>query len=398
MAVIMKPAAWQVDTDDVGTPIHRLTQWVQRRFQKVPLTHSHRHRYGIVHRLDTPSSGLICVGRTFEGYFWLMHQISVGAIARHYVVLSFNNMRPRSEVVDAKMFQWKQAGPVCAHVREDVGRAATTWFSAVAHSGHTWRDLSSLTFSVIAIRIGTGRRHQIRTHITHLGHPTVLDAKYADASVWEPDADTVYRHLLGGRGVQLEAVPLQSRRFASVYPPHVGLRPEELNPALLELTGCSTTQPPKLGSPTTGAHILRPAPESGPPAPPSLPQLPGGPGHWSRDGPCSKAPRRLDEEGRDKDRCLVCGAFGHWSRECPNGGKDRCLVCGQMGHRAKDCPEGGDTCLFCGKIGHQQRECPQLYPGVDAWKPMCFDFKAEGICRYGKFCIFAHPLPRRGTR
>merc|ERR1711971_1525990 len=67
--------------------------------------------------------------------------------------------------------------------------------------------------------------------------------------------------------------------------------------------------------------------------------------YWSRDGPCSRASRRVDSEGRDRDRCMVCGQFGHWSRECPNGGQNRCLVCGLMGHRARDCPEGGDTCL-----------------------------------------------------
>merc|ERR1719229_659546 len=105
MVVVMKPAAWQVDTDDVGTAVRRFTHWIQRRLRKAPVVHSHSHRYGIVHRLDTPSSGLIAVGRTFEGYFSLMFQLSVGRIDREYVVLSFNAMRPISNVVGAKMFQ-----------------------------------------------------------------------------------------------------------------------------------------------------------------------------------------------------------------------------------------------------------------------------------------------------
>jgi len=320
-----------------------------------------------------------------------MFQISVGSIAREYCVLAFNCMLPMSDVVDSKMYQWKQAGPVCAHVRDDVGKTATTWFSAAAHARHTWRDLSTLTFSLVAIRIGTGRRHQIRTHITHLGHPSVLDAKYADSSVLEVEAEKLGQRLLMRHGMQVQAAPLQSKRFQTVYPQHIGVDAQTLNPALTEmLTGQAfpsypsplpqTAVPPGLTSDSSltsdGRHE------------PLLLQKPRG--TWSRDGPCSRAPRRKDAEGRNKDRCMVCGQFGHWSRDCPNGGKNRCLVCGQMGHRAKDCPEGGDTCLYCGRVGHLQKECPQLHPGVDAWKPVCFDFKTDGSCRFGKRCPFQH--------
>eukprot|EP00747_Dinoflagellata_sp_TGD_P050198 gnl/TRDRNA2_/TRDRNA2_146618_c2_seq1.p1 gnl/TRDRNA2_/TRDRNA2_146618_c2~~gnl/TRDRNA2_/TRDRNA2_146618_c2_seq1.p1 ORF type:complete len:266 (-),score=17.02 gnl/TRDRNA2_/TRDRNA2_146618_c2_seq1:9-806(-) len=262
-------------------------------------------------------------------------------------------------MVDSKMFQWKQEGPVCAHVSEEVGRSATTWFRAVSHARHIWPELNVLSFSLVTIRIGTGRRHQIRTHITHIGHPTVMDAKYADVSVMDVEAEIVAR--TGGTG------QLHSRRFPSVYPQHVGVDPETLNPAYLLLIGSNK----------------KPAPATAP----STSQIAG-----SRGGPCSRTARRVDAQGRDMDRCIICGGFGHWSRECPAGGQGRCLVCGQMGHRAKDCPEGGDTCLFCGKIGHLQRECPQLNAGLDPWKPLCFDFKTEGSCKFGRACPFAHRL------
>jgi 23S rRNA-/tRNA-specific pseudouridylate synthase len=375
-----------VDTDDVGTPVRRFTQWIQRRLQKAPIAHSHDHRYGIIHRLDAPSSGLICVGRTFTGYYSLMHQISVGRIAREYCVLSFNPMSPSAGVVNSNIFQWKQAGPVCAHVREDVGKFATTWFSVVAHGQHTWADLSTLKFSLIAIRIGTGRRHQIRTHITHIGHPTVLDAKYADAAIFESEALSLGHHLLHTKGVQVKKQRLHSRRFKSIYPQHIGLDSEFLNPALCEMMGRATAGTRPTDTTNSGTTVSRKS--SGSPLDRS--KFTHHPGMWSRDGPCSKASRRIDAEGRDMDRCMVCGQFGHWSRECPNGGKERCLVCGKLGHRAKDCPEGGEKCQFCKKIGHTQEECPQLHPAGDVWKPLCFDFKSKGKCRFGKKCPFPH--------
>jgi len=293
-------------------------------------------------------------------------------------------MLPQPGMIGARMFQWKQAGPVCAQVCNDVGRVATTWFRAVAHLTHTWQEIAELTFSVVAIRIGTGRRHQIRTHLTHLGHPTVLDAKYADSAVLEVEAELLGRKVLRGSGVCITAPQLHSRRFRTRWPQHQGIDPLTLNPALLELLG---REP--IGHRNTGCGFSA---GKDSPLPEALSIPPPLSGCWSRDGPCSRRPRRLDTQGRDMDRCLVCGGFGHWSRSCPNGGKDRCLVCGDIGHRAKDCPEGGDTCLLCGKVGHQQRDCPRMRQGSKPWLPTCFDFKTEGKCRLGSACPFSHQL------
>jgi len=318
-----------------------------------------------------------------------MFQLSVGRIAREYCVLSFNAMSPVVDLEDSNIYQWKQAGPVCAHVREDIGKVATTWFSASAHCRHTWVELSTLTFSLIAIRIGTGRRHQIRTHITHIGHPTVLDAKYADAAAWEPEAFALRCRIRDAGNSIATEVPLHSRRFSTVYPAHVGLDPISLNPALLEMMmeagSESSVAVPQSSTSGLATSVVDHRSLS----------LAKSAGTWSRDGPCSRAPRRVDEEGRDKDRCMVCGEFGHWSRECPNGGKGRCLVCGIMGHRARDCPEGAELCAFCGRIGHAQQECPQLYPDYDFRTPYCFDFNSEGCCKFGNKCPFQHIKPTR---
>lgn len=393
MAVVMKPASWQVDTDDVGGAIRRYTHWIERRFHRHPIVQSHRHRHGIIHRLDTPSSGLISMGRTFEGYFSLMYQLSVGGIAREYVVLSFHAMLPCDDfLIDSKMFHRKTEGPTVARIRADgTGKVATTWMSPVAHSRHGWADLCTISFTVITIRIGTGRRHQIRTHITHIGHPTVMDAKYGAEAVMEPEPDSLSRRLLRCAGVGMHVSPLRSLRFRSTLPQHFA----ESDPSGLLPSPPSTMLGPggevfNKAASTAAEKEYRQMLLAAQPAQSTEPTAQPRGALWSRQGPCSKAPRRKDAEGRDKDRCIVCGGFGHWARECPNGGKDRCLVCGEMGHRAKDCPEGGATCLYCGKVGHMQQECPQKFPGVDVWRSICFDFRRFGSCRMGNECPFEH--------
>merc|ERR1712193_392399 len=55
-------------------------------------------------------------------------------------------------------------------------------------------------------------------------------------------------------------------------------------------------------------------------------------------------PGSSSNRGQPKDRCLMCGKFGHWIKDCPDG--DKCLLCGEAGHWAKDCWMGGDKCLL----------------------------------------------------
>ncbi|CAE7227294.1 SRCAP, partial [Symbiodinium pilosum] len=54
-------------------------------WQEYPLLFSEVHQYGIIHRLDVPSSGLILVGKTFGGYFTLRWQQDTYDLGRHYL-------------------------------------------------------------------------------------------------------------------------------------------------------------------------------------------------------------------------------------------------------------------------------------------------------------------------
>lgn len=285
MAAVMKPAAWQVDTDDVGIAVRRLTRWVQRRFRYHPVSQSHHHRYGIIHRLDTPSSGLIAVGRTFEGYFSLMFQLSTGQLDREYVVLSFHLARAPAEV-SAKLVLRKEDGPSLARVGDGIGKTATTWLNAAAHVRHTWPVLHELNFSLLTIKIGTGRRHQIRTHTTHIGHPTVMDAKYSAEAVWEPEP------------LRLRQFPQDRKYEHSVSQADIPVRD-------------SVSQPPKTRTARSGVA-------------PRRCWVCGETGHWVRDCP-----------NGGKDRCLVCGEVGHQASECLLGA--RCGNCGRP-HLTDDCP------------------------------------------------------------
>merc|ERR1719221_2050694 len=72
-----------------------------------------------------------------------------------------------------------------------MGKPAQTYIRVLAHAMRgSWR------FSLVTCRIQTGRRHQIRTHLRHVGHPTVADGKYTRAQIFVADTEWCPRNFL----------------------------------------------------------------------------------------------------------------------------------------------------------------------------------------------------------
>ena len=154
-----------------------------------------KHRRGFLHRLDVPTSGLILVATDHKAYYDLQLQLAGRELIRDYVVLCHGFLKPRG--IDAPV-HWVEDAP--------------EWFasSRVLASGKPakTRVLSSQTglkagalkaggaLSLASVRISTGRRHQIRVHVSHVGHPTVSDGRYSAAATFRADLDWCPRNFL----------------------------------------------------------------------------------------------------------------------------------------------------------------------------------------------------------
>ncbi|CAE8611456.1 unnamed protein product [Polarella glacialis] len=96
-------------------------------------------------------------------------------------------MRPCLKDIRAKLY-WRGLLPTVAG---DQGKPSLTRLKVTAHARHR-----STALSLVAVRIATGRRHQIRSHFSHVGHPTLCDGKYTADATFQSDQNLCARNFL----------------------------------------------------------------------------------------------------------------------------------------------------------------------------------------------------------
>jgi len=90
MAVVLKPRGWEVDgKGSAPNDGELLSSFVQSLYpqDQFPLVYDTDCDHGFIHRLDIPSSGLILMGTSFEGLYWIRWQLNVYLISREYFVM-----------------------------------------------------------------------------------------------------------------------------------------------------------------------------------------------------------------------------------------------------------------------------------------------------------------------
>ncbi|HEX3709426.1 MAG TPA: RluA family pseudouridine synthase [Pseudolabrys sp.] len=139
-------------------------------------------RPGIVHRLDKDTSGLMVVAKTDRAHRALSAQFadkSESGIERGYLALVWGAPSRPKGTVDAPLDRHPHARDKRA-VRADGRHAVTHWHVLKRFAGQdsTQQDGKPIA-SLLACTLDTGRTHQIRVHLAHIGHPIIGDATYA---------------------------------------------------------------------------------------------------------------------------------------------------------------------------------------------------------------------------
>ncbi len=126
-------------------------------------------RPGIVHRLDKDTSGLMVVAKTDSAHADLTEQFSARSVTRAYAALVWGVPRPRSGEIEGNIGRSPRNRKKMAVLRSG-GRHALTRYKAL-------RNFAAVA-SLVECRLATGRTHQIRVHLSHIGHAVIGDATY----------------------------------------------------------------------------------------------------------------------------------------------------------------------------------------------------------------------------
>ena len=153
-------------------------------------------RPGIVHRLDKDTSGLLVAAKNDPAMAALARQFKAGRVLKEYEALIWGAPKARQGRIETLIGR-NPADRKLMSSRVNRGRRAVTNYEIIQTVG---------PISVVRLRIETGRTHQIRVHMAHIGHPVVGDPQYGG------------RRRQGARGIEAARQMLHARRLGFLHP------------------------------------------------------------------------------------------------------------------------------------------------------------------------------------
>ena len=125
-------------------------------------------RPGIVHRIDKDTSGLLLVAKNDLAHVSLAQQIKEHSLDREYVSVVYGKLKEQEGIIDAPIGR----NP---NDRKKMSVINTNSKPAITHY-YVLEEFNDFTY--VRLRLETGRTHQIRVHMSHIGHPVAGDAVY----------------------------------------------------------------------------------------------------------------------------------------------------------------------------------------------------------------------------
>ena len=168
LLVVNKPAGMVVHpgfNNYTGTLVNALIY----HFDQLPTANGER-RPGLVHRIDKDTSGLLVIAKDEYSMTFLAKQFFEHTIERSYQALVWGTFPEKEGTVDEFLARAKKDRRVMqVYQEEDEGKRSITHFKVLEEFHYV---------TLIECRLETGRTHQIRAHMQHIGHPIFNDAAY----------------------------------------------------------------------------------------------------------------------------------------------------------------------------------------------------------------------------
>jgi 23S rRNA pseudouridine1911/1915/1917 synthase len=164
--VVVKPIGLLTHSKGEFNPEATVESWLRARIKQPIET----PRGGIVHRLDRATSGVMICAKTPEALRWLQRQFAQRKTKKTYYAVVSGHLKEPEAIIDMPIERNPKA-PATFRVGAQ-GKHASTAYKVIE---------ANEDYSLVELKPETGRTHQLRVHLSHLGHPIVGDYMYGGA-------------------------------------------------------------------------------------------------------------------------------------------------------------------------------------------------------------------------
>ena len=166
---------------------------------------------GLVHRIDKDTSGLLVIAETPEAKTHLCHHFFVKPTRRQYNALVWGSVAEDEGRIEGNIGRdpKDRLRMACFPPESEVGKPAVTHYRVLERFGHV---------TLVECRLETGRTHQIRVHMRHIGHPLFNDERYGGDQILRGDTSASYRAFIHNCFALCPRQALHARTLGFVHP------------------------------------------------------------------------------------------------------------------------------------------------------------------------------------
>jgi len=207
LLVVNKPAGLVVHPGH-GNYSGTLINGLLYHFGQLPKNSNNRP--GLVHRIDKDTSGLLVVAKTEYAMAHLAQQFHDKASERQYLALVWGDVEGEKGTVDGYLARDpKNRLLMTVFPDGDQGKQAVTHYEVVERFGYV---------TLVRCVLETGRTHQIRAHMKHIGHTLFNDARYGGDKILKGTTFTKYKQFVENCFKQLPRQALHAQTLGFVHP------------------------------------------------------------------------------------------------------------------------------------------------------------------------------------
>lgn len=187
-----------------GTLVNALAH----HFENLPMNSSERP--GLVHRIDKDTSGLLVIAKTEAAMTHLAKQFEAKTTEREYIALVWGNVVNDEGTIEGNISRHlKDRMQMAVFADPEIGKPAVTHYKVLERFGYV---------TLISCKLETGRTHQIRVHMKHIGHTLFNDERYGGHLILKGTTFTKYKQFVENCFKVLPRQALHAKTLGFVHP------------------------------------------------------------------------------------------------------------------------------------------------------------------------------------